>query len=59
MKIFGICSLILVSICCLVVLFSFVEAWFKRNKEDFYIGLFSFVFYAIWIIAASFLVAVC
>ena len=59
MKIFGICSLILASICCFFVLFGFIGAWFKRNKEDFYTGLLSFVFYAIWIITASFLVAAC
>ena len=59
MKIFGICSLILASICCFFVLFSFVEAWFKRDKKEFYTGLLSFVLYAIWIITASFLVAAC
>lgn len=59
MKIFGICSLILASICCFFVLFGFIGALFKRNKEEFYIGFLSFVFYAIWIITASFLVAAC
>ena len=47
MKIFGICSLILASICCFFVLFGFMGAWFKRNKEEFYTGLLSFVLYAI------------
>ena len=59
MKIFGICSLILASICCFFVLFSFIEAWFKRDKKEFYTGLISCIFYAIWIITASFLVAAC
>ena len=59
MKIFGICSLILASICCFFVLFGLIEALFKRNKKEFYIGFLSFVFYAIWIITASFLVAAC
>ena len=59
MKIFSICSLILASVCCFFVLFGFIEAWFKRNKEEFYIGFLSCIFYAIWIITASFLVAAC
>ena len=59
MKIFGICSLILASICCFFVLFSFVEACFKRDKKEFYTGFISCIFYAIWIITASFLVAAC
>lgn len=59
MKIFGICSLILASVCCFFVLFDFIRAWFKRNKEDFYISFLSCIFYAIWIITASFLVAAC
>ena len=59
MKIFGICSLILASVCCFFVLFDFIRAWFKRNKEDFYISFISCIFYAIWIITASFLVAAC
>ena len=33
MKIFGICSLILASVCCFFVLVSFIEAWFKRDKN--------------------------
>ena len=59
MKIFGICSLILASICCFFVLLGFIEAWFKRDKKEFYTGLISCIFYAIWIITASFLVAAC
>ena len=59
MKIFGICSLILASICCFFVLFGLIEAWFKKNKEDFYTSFLSRIFYAIWIITASFLVAAC
>ena len=47
MKIFSICSLILASVCCFFVLFGFMGAWFKRNKEEFYTGLLSFVLYAI------------
>ena len=59
MKIFGICSLILASVCCFFVLFGFIGAWFKRNKEEFYTSFISCIFYAIWIITASFLIAAC
>ena len=59
MKIFGICSLILASVCCFFVLFDLIETWFKRNKKEFCTCFISCVFYAIWIITASFLVAAC
>lgn len=59
MKIFGICSLILASVCCFFVLLGFIKAWFKRNMEEFGTCFLACIFYAIWIITASFLISVC
>ena len=58
MKAFGIVSLIMAAIFYTIVFVSCIQAWFKRDKDDFATSMISSLIYIVWIITAIFLIVV-